>query len=101
MSTTGDYRPPSLQTARATGVTDGAGNVTFNWPAGMFTVPPVVTVALQGAAGFRSSAITANSPTATTVNVLGAPVVSLLGINILAASVAAVGITVHVHATAP
>jgi len=101
MPTRGHYTPISGRVERATGVTDGAGNVTVTWPVGTFSVPPVVTVALQGAAGFRSSTVTANSATATTVNVLGAPVVSLLGINVLAASVAAAGITVHVHATAP
>ncbi|MFD5570479.1 hypothetical protein [Streptomyces cadmiisoli] len=86
---------------RATGVTDASGNVTFNWPAGTFSVPPVVTIGIQGAVGFRSHTITANSATATTVNILGAPVVSLLGIQILAASVPAAGVTVHAHATAP
>ncbi|MFZ4266621.1 hypothetical protein [Streptomyces arboris] len=102
MPTRGHYTPISGRVERATGVTDGAGNVTVNWPAGTFSVPPVVTVALQGgAAGFRSHTVTANSATATTVHVLGAPIVSLLGIQILAASVPAPGITVHVHATAP
>ncbi|MEH0402853.1 hypothetical protein ACFY7V_03440 [[Kitasatospora] papulosa] len=101
MPTRGHYTPISGRVERATGTTDAAGNVTVTWPAGTFSVAPVVTVALQGAAGFRSFTVTANSATATTVNVLGAPVVSLLGVNILAASVAAPGITVHVHATAP
>lgn len=101
MPTRGSYTPISGRVERATGVTDANGNVTVNWPAGTFAVPPVVTVALQGATGFRSHTITANSATATTINVLGAPVVTLLGIQILAASVAASGITVHVHATAP
>ncbi|MDX3345882.1 hypothetical protein PV387_03385 [Streptomyces sp. ME02-6987-2C] len=79
-------------------MTDGSGNVVFTWPAGAFTAPPAVTIALQGASGFRSSTITANSAASTTVNVLGAPVVSLLGIQILAASVPASGVTVHAHA---
>jgi len=83
---------------RATGVTDANGNVTVNWPAGAFSAPPVVTVAVQGAVGFRSHTITANSATSTTVTVVGAPVVSLLGIQILAASVPASGVTVHAHA---
>jgi hypothetical protein len=101
MPTRGHYTPTSGRVERRTGVTDASGNVTFNWSAGVFTVPPIVTVDLQGAAGFRSHTITANSATATTVNVLGAPVVSLLGIQILAASVAASGVTVHIHAVAP
>ncbi|MFC8882987.1 hypothetical protein ACFT54_10225 [Streptomyces cinereoruber] len=101
MATSGEYRPTSGRVERATGVTDANGNVTFAWPAGTFSVPPVVTVALQGATGFRSHTITANSATATTVNVVGAPVVSLLGIQILAAATPAPSITVHVHAAAP
>lgn len=101
MSTAGDYEAPAPTTVRATAVTDGAGNAVFTWPAGTFTAPPVVTVALQAGAGFRSATVTANSAASTTVHVLGAPVVSLLGIQILAASVPASGVTVHAHAVAP
>ncbi|MCX4609379.1 hypothetical protein [Streptomyces mirabilis] len=101
MATSGDYTPTSGRVERATAVTDANGNVTFNWLVGTFSVAPVVTVGIQGAVGFRSHTITANSATATTINVLGAPVVSLLGIQILAASIPAPGVTVHVHATAP
>ncbi|WP_327594704.1 hypothetical protein [Streptomyces chartreusis] len=102
MTTRGDYHaPPGPRIERATAVTDASGNVTVNWPAGAFSGPPVVTVAIQGATGFRSHTITANSATSTTVNVVGAPVVSLLGIQILAASVPAPGVTVHAHAVAP
>lgn len=98
MPTDGGYAPPAPRVERATGVTDANGNVTVNWPAGAFSAPPVVTVAVQGAVGFRSHTITANSATSTTVTVVGAPVVSLLGIQILAASVPASGVTVHAHA---
>lgn len=101
MSTAGDYEAPHPRVERATGVTDGSGNVTFAWPAGAFSAPPVVTLAIEAGAGFRSHTITANSATATTINVVGAPVVSLLGIQILAAAIPASGVTVHVHATAP
>lgn len=101
MSTAGDYEAPAPRVVRATAVTDGSGNAVFAWPAGTFAAPPVVTVAVQAGAGFRSPTITANSATSTTVHVLGAPVVSLLGIQILAASVPAPGVTVHAHAVAP
>lgn len=93
MSTRGSYAPFSGRVERATAVTDANGNVTFNWPAGTFSVPPVVTVGIQGAVGFRSHTITANSATATTINVLGAPIVSLLGIQLLVASIPASGVT--------
>lgn len=101
VSTAGDYDPPRGRVVAATTVTDASGDAVFTWPAGAFAVPPVVTVALQGAAGFRSHTVTANSATATTVNVVGAPVVSVLGIQILAAAIPAAGVTVHVHAVAP
>ncbi|MEU2487035.1 hypothetical protein ABZ593_20805 [Streptomyces sp. NPDC012617] len=101
MATRGHYTPVSGRVERATGVTDASGNVTFSWPAGTFSVPPVVTVGLQGASAFRSHAITANSATATTVNVLVSAGVTLLGIGVLAVGAAASGVTVHVHATAP
>lgn len=98
--TDGAYAPAGGRVERARGVTDGSGNVTLAWPAGAFTAPPVVTVGIQAASGFRSWSITANTAASTTVQVLGAPVVSLLGINILAAAVPASGITVHAVATA-
>ena len=98
--TDGAYAPPGGRVERAPGVTDGSGNVTFTWPPGAFSAPPVVTVTVEAASGFRSFGITANSAASTTVNVLGAPIVSLLGIQILAAAVPASGITVHAHATA-
>lgn len=60
-----------------------------------------MTVVPQGAVGFRSHTITANTAASTTVNVLGASVVRVLGIQVLAASTPASGVTVHVHATAP
>ncbi|MCC9686864.1 hypothetical protein [Streptomyces sp. MNU103] len=100
MSTHGDYEEPARPVVSARGVTDGSGNVTVSWPAGAFAGPPVVTVGIEAASGFRSWSVTANSATSTTVHVLGAPIVSLLGIQILAAAVPASGITVHVTATA-
>ncbi|MGW3971211.1 hypothetical protein ACWEFD_18165 [Streptomyces ardesiacus] len=74
--------------------------MTFAWPAGAFSAPPVVTVAVQGASAFRSHAITANSAASTTVNVLAAAGVTLLGIGVLAVGAPAAGITVHAHAVA-
>lgn len=101
MPTNGGYAlGPGPRVERASGVTDGSGNVIFNWPPGAFSAPPVVTVTLQGPVGFRSHTITANSATSTTVHVLGAPVVTLLGIQILAASIPAAGVMVHAHAVA-
>ncbi|MCF3960614.1 hypothetical protein [Streptomyces fuscigenes] len=99
--TSGAYTPPVRGVVeRATGVTDGSGNVTFTWPPGRFTAPPVVTVGLQGTAGFRSYAITANTTAATTVNVQASAGITLLGLGVLAVGAAAPGVTVHAHATA-
>lgn len=82
------------------GVTDGSGNITFAWPPGSFTAPPVVTVAVQAGAGFRSATVTSNTAAATTVNVQQAGGVTLLGIGVLAVGTPAAGVTVHAHAVA-
>ncbi|MGF0163058.1 hypothetical protein ACQRET_03310 [Streptomyces koyangensis] len=98
--TDGAYVVPGPRVERARGVTDSAGNVVFAWPAGAFAAPPVVTIAVQAGAGFRSHAITANSATATTVNVQQSTGVTLLGIGVLAVGAAAAGVTVHAQAVA-
>ncbi|GAA2621359.1 site-specific integrase [Streptomyces vastus] len=66
-------------------------DVTFTWPAGAFTAPPVVTLAVQAGDGFRSARISADSATSTTVNVLAAAGVTLLGIGVPAAGAPAAG----------
>jgi hypothetical protein len=98
VSTAGRYTPTTLRVERATGVTDGSGNVTFAWPAGAFSSPPAVTLGLQAASAFRSHSITANSATSTTVNVLASAGVTILGIGVLAVGAPAAGVTVHAHA---
>ncbi|MEU9576310.1 hypothetical protein [Streptomyces chilikensis] len=100
MSTSGDYEVPQRREERVTAVTDGDGVATFNWPAGAFSGPPVVTLAVEAGAGFRSARIASNTATQTTVHVLAAAGVTLLGIGVLAAGVNAPGVTVHAHATA-
>lgn len=100
MSTSGSYQRPGGRVERATGVTDGSGNVVLTWPAGAFTAPPVVTVSVQGGTAFRSYSITANTAAATTVNVQAAAGVTLLGIGVLAVGAPAAGVTVHAIATA-
>jgi hypothetical protein len=81
-------------------VTDANGVATFTWPAGAFVVPPVVTVAMEAGAGFRSARIASNTAGQTTVHVLQASGVTLLGIGVLAAGTNAAGVTVHATATA-
>ncbi|BBA98360.1 hypothetical protein RVR_4511 [Actinacidiphila reveromycinica] len=98
MGTEGAYVRPGPRIERATGVTDGSGNVTFTWPVGAFSAAPVVTLATQGASAFRSCSITANSAASTTVNVLASAGVTLLGIGVLAVGAPAAGVTVHAHA---
>ncbi|AIV35617.1 hypothetical protein [Streptomyces sp. CCM_MD2014] len=99
--TDGSYaRPPGPRVEAARGVTDGSGNVTFTWPPGAFAAPPVVTIGLQGAAGFRVHSITGNTAAATTVNVQASTGVTLLGIGVLAVGGPAAGVTVHAHAVA-
>ncbi|MEU5497981.1 hypothetical protein [Streptomyces griseofuscus] len=101
MATTGGYTAPAPRVERQTVVTDANGNAVFNWPAGAFAAPPVVTIGVQGGTAFRSHAITANTAASTTVNVLVAAGVTLLGIGVLAVGAPAAGITVHAHAVAP
>ncbi|MER6557883.1 hypothetical protein ABT300_08970 [Streptomyces sp. NPDC001027] len=101
MSTDGDYDPPGRQVERAKAVTDGNGIATFNWPAGAFAGPPVVALAVETGAGFRSARIASNTAAQTTVHVLAATGVTLLGIGVLAAGANAPGVTVHATATAP
>jgi hypothetical protein len=94
MSTNG-----SLSTRRrvfaATGVSDGAGNVTFTFtPA--FPAAPVVSVGLQTASTSATEArITALSASSCTVNVRGSAIVVVLGINVLGAPAPLAGATVH------
>lgn len=101
MGTAGDYEAPQQRQERATAVTDGSGNAVFNWPAGAFSAPPVVTLAVEAGAGFRSARIASNSATQTTVHVLQASAVTLLGIGVLAVGTNAAGVTVHAYATSP
>ncbi|MFJ3249063.1 hypothetical protein [Streptomyces sp. NPDC086782] len=100
MSTAGSYVTPRPRVERATGVTDGSGNVVFTWPAGAFSAPPVVTVSVQGGDAFRSARIASNSATQTTASVLAAAGVTLLGLGVLAVGAPAAGVTVHAHAVA-
>jgi hypothetical protein len=101
MSTAGDYEAPQRRQERATAVTDANGSAVFNWPAGAFPGPPVVALAIEAGAGFRSARISANTATSTTVNVLQAAGVTVLGIGVLASGTPAAGVTVHATATAP
>jgi hypothetical protein len=100
VSTAGSYTPPAPREARASAITDGNGTAVLTWPAGAFAAPPIVTLAVQADAGFRSVRIVANTAAQTTVNVLQAAGVTLLGIGVLATGTPASGVTVHAHATA-
>lgn len=99
--TAGDITLPGPRIERAQAVTDGNGNAVFTWPVGAFTAPPVVTVGIEAGAGFRSHRIAANSAASTTVHVLAAAGVTLLGIGVLAVGANASGVTVHAIAVAP
>lgn len=84
-----------------TGVTDASGNVTFNFPAGLFASAPVLSLAIQFAAGsnpidFR---ITALSATSATVNVRQSPTLVVLSLSVLGVAAPLAGVTVHAIAT--
>ncbi|KAA9379613.1 hypothetical protein F5972_08125 [Microbispora cellulosiformans] len=96
MSTRGSYTAPAARVERARGVTDANGLVTFTWPAGAFSAPPVVTHAIEaGTVGVRTARITANTAAATTMQVLVTTGVTVLGISVLGPGVPASGVTVH------
>jgi hypothetical protein len=100
--TTGGITPQGPRVERARGVTDGSGNVTFTWPAGAFTAPPVVAHSIEAAAvGVRSARIVSNTAAATTLQVLVTTGVTVLGISVLGPGVAAAGVTVHAVALQP
>ncbi len=101
MPTGGEYTRPAPRAERARGVTNGSGDVTFNWPAGAFTGPPVVTLAVEAGAGFRSARIAANTANSTTINVQQSASVTVLGLGVLAVGTAASGVTVHCIAVEP
>lgn len=86
----------------ATGVTDAAGNVTFTHNAPAFAAAPVCGVSVQTTNTNATEArITANSTTATTVNVRQAPGIVILGISVLQVPQPLAGATVHIIAVEP
>lgn len=85
----------------SSGTTDGSGNVTFTFNTPFAAVPDVahsIETALSDATEAR---ITAISVSAVTYNVRRSPAVTILGISVLSAPVAAVGVIVRVIATTP
>ncbi|MFI2300171.1 hypothetical protein ACH5AL_15210 [Actinacidiphila glaucinigra] len=96
MSTNGAVRPSSgRRVFAATGVSNAAGTVTFNFVP-PFTAAPVVTHATQTAvADLTECRITTLSAAAVTFSVRRSPAVTLLGIAILQVPQAAPGVTVH------
>lgn len=96
MSGTGGwYQRPGARVERATAVTGSGGQATLTWPAGAFTAPPTVTLAVQAGGGFRSVRIVSSTAAETVVEAVGAAVVELLGIQVLAVGAGAAGVTVH------
>jgi hypothetical protein len=84
-----------------TGTTDASGLLTVNWPITFSTVPVVATAIQTGTAQMHSTRITANSASSTSVAVLRSPVIVVATINVLGATVAAAGVTVHLIGVAP
>lgn len=97
--TSGSYQRPGGRVEHATAVTGPGGEATLVWPPGAFSAPPVVTLAVAAGAGFRSVRIVSNTAAATVVEAVGAAVVELLGVQILAVGAGAAGVTVLGMAT--
>lgn len=95
-TTTGWVQSTARAFYAATGVTDAAGNVTYTFPAALFSAAPVCAIGIQTALTDTTEArITANSAVSCTINVRRSPAVTILGISVLQVPVNAVGVTVH------
>ena len=79
----------------AKGVTDGSGNVTFNFIPAFASVPVVVNAVETATADGTECRITAISASSVTFNARRSPAVTLLGLSVLSAPQPAVGFTVH------
>lgn len=97
---TGPAGGPGRRVFAGTGVTDGAGNITFTFtPA--FAAAPVVAHAVQTAiTDVTECRVSAISAASVTFNVRRSPAIVLLGISVLQVPVPAAGVTVHCHAVA-
>lgn len=89
-----------LKSFRATAVTDGSGNATFNLTPAAFGAAPVVTAIIQAAGSnnpidYRITAVTATS---VTINVRQSSVLIILSLSVLGVSSPLAGVTVHMHA---
>lgn len=79
----------------AKGVTDGSGNVTFNFTPAFASVPVVVNAVETATTDGTECRITAISASSVTFNARRSPAVTVLGISVLSAPQPAVGFTVH------
>lgn len=86
---------------RGTAITDSSGDATITWPA-TFSQAPVVALGLETSnTAPHMVRITDNTATAVSVKVLRAPVVTVLSINVLGATIEPSGVTVHAIGAAP
>lgn len=85
----------------ATAVTDGSGNATFTFPAGLFPAAPIVSHCIQAAASNNpiDQRVTALTATSCTVNVRQSPIVVVLSLSVVGASAPLAGATIHLLAT--
>jgi hypothetical protein len=82
----------------AKGVTDGSGNVTFNFTPPFTTVPVVTNAVETSTVDGTETRITAISTSSVTFNARRSPAVTILGISVLSAPQPASGFTVHATA---
>lgn len=85
----------------ATATSDASGNATFSFAAGLFPAAPVVTAAIQFAAGSNpiDYRIVSISSTSCTINVRQSPTLVVLSLSVLGVAAPLAGVTVHLHAT--
>lgn len=102
MSITGGIdKRESRHSFAGSGVTDGSGNVTFNFVPPFSVVPDVAVGVQSGSTNTTEARITALTAAACTINLRGSAVLVVLGINVLGAPVPQAGATVHIVAQQP
>jgi hypothetical protein len=85
----------------SSGTTDASGNVTLTFTTPFAAVPDVAHSIETALADATEARITAISASAVTYNVRRSPSVTILGISVLSAPVAASGVIVRIIATIP
>jgi hypothetical protein len=95
----GDAAASGRRVFAGSGVSDGSGNVTFNFTPPFAAVPVVTNAVQSGSSDLTECRISALSAASVTFNVRRSPGVVVVGISVLQVPQPAPGVTVHCVAT--